>query len=488
MRTTRSSRSPEDSPLPCSGMANSVYHTVDSHRLFSRGTVAARLEGGLRVSERKLRIFISHSANAAEEPETQAFLDTLVVRLQGELCCEPLTDQKDLQAGDEWLQRLYAWMGLCDAALILLSPRAVTRENSTWVPREANLLLWRKALDPRFVVIPVLTGGVTPADLGGNPFLADARLTDLQFPPGLADAAKIDGILRALKEKLGAVATRLAFDPVRVHVEDCIQRYAPDASVASALSRHYDADSWQPFVPPREKLSLKMVHGAASATVDPVIADVAIGSQGDARLGARLFEVLFPMRLPAGCACQLLSLCRSQEGRGSVLVNTHDTWAVRMLLRAATGLPKDDLLRCWQIVELPDGWGDDDLNEITRFLAAELAEAILGTNGWEELSDRTDAAERLKEQLAALSVQLAEARRETGAPILVCAAYRPRWVELATALVARFPSAVFLFWTGDELPPVLPPGDCAALTPSWPVGRDREWQLTYRRKLKQFGG
>jgi len=58
------------------------------------------------VSERKLRIFVSHSANPAEEPETQVFLDTLVLRLQGELGCEPLTDQKDLQAGDDWLQRL----------------------------------------------------------------------------------------------------------------------------------------------------------------------------------------------------------------------------------------------------------------------------------------------------------------------------------------------------------------------------------------------
>jgi len=440
------------------------------------------------MAQRKLRIFISHSANAIEEPATQAFLDALAARLQGDLGCEPLTDQKDLTAGDEWLQRLYAWMGLCDAAVVLLSPRAVTRENSTWVPREANLLLWRKALDPRFVVIPVLIGGVTPADLAGNPFLADARLTDLQFAPGLAEAAKIDGIVRALREKLGAAATRLAFEPVRVHVEDCIQRYAPDASVDAALAQHYGADPWQPFVPPREKLSLKLVHRAVSPTVDPVIADVTLGSQGDARLGARLFEVLFPMRLPAGCACDLLALCRSKEGHGSILVNAHDTWAVRMLLRTATGLPKDDLLRCWHIIELPDGWGDDDLNEITRFLAAELAEAILGTNGWDELSDRTDPAERLKEQLDALTFQLAEARRETGAPILVCAAYRPRWVELATALVGRFPTTVFLFWTGSELPSLAPAADCTPLAPSWPAGRDREWQLTYRRKLKQFGG
>lgn len=440
------------------------------------------------MTQRKLRIFVSHSANRAEEPETQVFLDTLVAQLQTGLDCEPLTDQKDLEAGDEWLQRLYAWMGLCDGAVILLSPRAVRRENSTWVPRETNLLLWRKALDPRFVVIPVRIGGLTAADIADNAFLADSRLADLQFADGLTDAAKIDGIVKALKEKLGAARTRLAFEPVRVHVEDCIQRYAPVASIEAALVRHYGTDSWQPFVPPQEMLSLKLVHRAVSPTVDPVIADVTLGSQGDARLGARLFEVLFPLRLPAGCACQLLALCQSNEGQGSVLVNTHDTWAVRMLLRAATGLPNDDWLRCWHIVELPDGWGDDDVNEVTRFLAAELAEAILGTNGWEDLSENIDPAERQKEQLAALAVQLAEARRETGRPILVCAAYRPRWVELAALLVDRFPTTVFLFWTGNELPDPVPPGECTPLTPSWPAGRDREWQLTYRRKLKQLGG
>ena len=374
--------------------------------------------------------------------------------------------------------------------MIVLSPRAVTRENSSWVPRESSLLLWRKALDPRFVVIPVLIGGLKPADLAGNPFIADLRLADLQLAPGLADKAKIVKIVAALQAKLAAGVTRLVFDPVRVHVEDCLQRYAPDDSVATTLARHYGAEVWQPYALPRQNLSLKMVRAAAQDdTVDAVIADVTLGSQGDARLGARLFEALYPMRLPADSACALLTLLRRQEGHGAVLVNTNDTWAVRMLLRAATGLPKDDLLRTWQLVELPDGWGDDDQNEITRFLAAELAEAALGTGGWELLSDNPEPAARLAEQLAALAGQLAEARRETGAPILVCARHTRRWGELAGALAARFPTAVFLFWTGDTLPPAQATAtECTPLEPAWASGADRRWQFNYRRKLKQLGG
>ena len=65
--------------------------------------------------QRTCRVFISHSASRTEEPATQKFLDALITRLQAVPGLEALADQKDLQAGDDWLQRLYAWMGLCDA-------------------------------------------------------------------------------------------------------------------------------------------------------------------------------------------------------------------------------------------------------------------------------------------------------------------------------------------------------------------------------------
>jgi hypothetical protein len=442
------------------------------------------------MTQRACRVFISHSANAVEEPTTQAFLDALVAAIAAEPGFEPLTDRTDLQAGDEWMQQLYTWMGLCDAAVVLLSPRAVTRENSAWVPRETNLLLWRKSLDPRFVVIPVLIGGLQADALKNNPFLADVRLRDLQFADEQADADKIPLITQALRDKLAAQRTRLAFDPVRVHVEDCLQRYAPSSSVDQALLLHFGADSWQPLMPAAQKLSLQLLRGAARETVDVVIQSVTLGSQGEARLGARLFESLYPLRLPAEPACRLLRLCHEQRGRGSVLVNAQDPWALGMLLRAATGLPRDDLLRTWQIIELPDGWGDDDVGEVTRVLAIELAERMLGTGAWESLSNHADPAQRLQEQLAVLREELDAACADRGAPIIVAAAFRPRWLELAAVLAARFPTTVFVLWTGDTLPPLPAVGltTSASLEPAWPAGLDRAWWRGYRRKLTQFGG
>lgn len=441
---------------------------------------------------RASRIFISHSANTIEEPATQKFLDALVRKLQTCEGLEPLTDQKDLKAGDLWLQKLYAWMGLCDAAVILLSPRAVTRENSAWVPREANLLMWRKALDPRFTILPVLIGGLKPSDLAGNPFLADLRLNEVQLADGLSDAQKIKKIAEVLTARVGPAARPATFEPVRVHVEDCLQRYAPDASVQEALLQHYGQDSWQPYTAPHQNLALKMVRHAAHKEVDQVITDVTACSQGSDKLGSRLFEALYPLRMPAEPACTLHSLILQQEGKGAVLVNSKDNWPVQMLMRSATGLLRDPFLRTWRFIELPEGWGDDDQREITLYLAQELAEAALGTGGWELLSDHPDPQTRQAEQMAVLREQLAEARQETKAPIVVCARFSARWAELAGGLAAQFPTTVFLFWAGDTLEQAAHAAqanlDCMALNPTWPNGADRLWQLNYQRKLTQLGG
>jgi hypothetical protein len=209
---------------------------------------------------------------------------------------------------------------------------------------------------------------------------------------------------------------------------------------------------------------------------------------GDAGLGRRLFECLFPMRLPAEVASQLLRDCLDQEGRGSVLINAHDTWAVNALLASATGLPRDDFRRTWQVIELADGWGDNDVSEATRVLAEELSERMLGTGTWDLLSDQTDPQARLAEQIDQLNALLAEARRDRQAPVLVCAAFRPRWIALAEALVKVFPTTVFVFWTGNEIPQ-LPQGsgNFAALDPTWKAGADRLWRTRYQLKLGQFG-
>jgi hypothetical protein len=431
---------------------------------------------------RRYRVFISHSANPAEEPATQAFLDRLCNRLSASPDIEVLVDQRSLRAGDEWCQRLYAWMGLCDASVILLSPRAVKRENSSWVPREANLLMWRKALDPDFVVIPVLVSGLEQSDISENPFVADAGLAELQFAESASDEEKLELVCEELKNRAAANSREIPFNAIQVFIEDCISRFASRAAVDATLATRYANDPWRPYQQPPGLLAVKMVRNAVVNEVDTVIADVSRGSQPEYKLGARLFQALFPMRLPAEPSCTLLALCRQQVGQGAVVINCHDTWAIRMMLRAATGQLKDDFLRSWRVVELPDGWGDDDETEIIHYLAHELAEAVLGTGGWELVSGEHDP-------LAALAAQLIEFSRESNAPILVCTGLSPRWAELAPLLAARFPTTVFLLWSGAAMPPPIDSdtGKVVMLEPALPEGMDRNWNLTYCRKMQLLG-
>ncbi|WP_264934617.1 toll/interleukin-1 receptor domain-containing protein [Streptomyces sp. A012304] len=74
-------------------------------------------------------------------------------------------DMDDLLPGDDWCDRLYQYLVQCHAAVILLN-RAALR--SSWVRREVNMLLWRKALGSPVTLIPVLLDGLTSAEIRGT--------------------------------------------------------------------------------------------------------------------------------------------------------------------------------------------------------------------------------------------------------------------------------------------------------------------------------
>jgi hypothetical protein len=111
----------------------------------------------------KKRVFISHSGIDRINEEDQFFTE-LHDALQADF---NVLDDSGLQPGDDWRHELYAWMGLCDAAVIILSPSA-KRVHSTWVPRECMVLCWRQELSPDMLIIPVFYPDFIEADLKGD--------------------------------------------------------------------------------------------------------------------------------------------------------------------------------------------------------------------------------------------------------------------------------------------------------------------------------
>jgi hypothetical protein len=146
------------------------------------------------------RVFISHSAADREEGETAVNVEAHAVRVAirdalaqtGKF--HVLLDEVELHPGDAWRARINLWLGLCDAAVLVLSPAAL---KSHYVAFEANILGYRRSLDIDFKIIPVLVG-VTMPEVDDSP-LNPARVVEWQAPVPGTPAAAAAGVLEAVQ-------------------------------------------------------------------------------------------------------------------------------------------------------------------------------------------------------------------------------------------------------------------------------------------------
>lgn len=102
-------------------------------------------------------VFISHSARG------DAFATAVLKRVEKHLKEKnhtPLVDQSAIPPGNEWRPEIVHWLARCDAAVVLLNEKAL---KSSWVRREVNILMWRRALGAPLLVVPVLLDGLTTA-------------------------------------------------------------------------------------------------------------------------------------------------------------------------------------------------------------------------------------------------------------------------------------------------------------------------------------
>jgi hypothetical protein len=127
-----------------------------------------------------MRIFISHGTDKAN-PDELAFLDTLEQSLRtpapGMPAHEVLLDRTRLEAGDDWQGVLEDWLAECQLAILLLSPRALTRP---WVLKEATILAFRRSQEAGFVLLPLLLPGVSAGALAAQPGFSALRLDAVQ--------------------------------------------------------------------------------------------------------------------------------------------------------------------------------------------------------------------------------------------------------------------------------------------------------------------
>ena len=196
--------------------------------LFGMATAAA---GGMVLSTAPVdvplrrKVFISHSANG--DPFAARVRDLLAARLR-ERAYEVLVDTDGLVPGQDWGPQLYRWLDECHAAVLLLTGKALA---SPWVHREAHILLWRRALNPAFTVVPALLA------IGSGP-VREAGLSELTP----VQAARCDGtadsdvtlVVERILTVLPPTLPDLADDPMR--------RWLRGISRTLHLIPHFDRD------------------------------------------------------------------------------------------------------------------------------------------------------------------------------------------------------------------------------------------------------
>jgi hypothetical protein len=138
-------------------------------------------------------------------------------------CLQPLyevvwdQDGKTLQVGEEWREALYTELAQCNAAIVVLTNSST---ESVYVPLEAMVLMWRRLLDPTFLVIPVFFSSVNENTLRSpnsrfyGVGLEELQAAKLEHRPGDEQQtyAKIKTKLEPIKPKVPLESLFIAHD------------------------------------------------------------------------------------------------------------------------------------------------------------------------------------------------------------------------------------------------------------------------------------
>jgi hypothetical protein len=267
-----------------------------------------------------LKIFISHSSK--DDDYAADVRDFLVAKLPAE--DKVLIDMKRIKSGDDWCAVLYHWLAICDAAVILFNRKALT---SPWVRREVNILLWRKALNQSFQIVPALLGNLERRELKENGFddvnrlqLARiGRVTETQ-----ADAEELAAeIVRSLprhppvEDQMAEWITTVADCLRQVHPQ--LNRYLEKAAQELGISDVDLPDNWTFDESHRLVASQMLGEGLHGNRLEKATAALAYAF-GNRDLFERLLAAVTPSWVEGEAARRLLPLQRDRDPDRRVLV------------------------------------------------------------------------------------------------------------------------------------------------------------------------
>ena len=377
------------------------------------------------------RVFISH-ANA--DGTIEGLVPQLTSRL-GTDGHDVLIDIHRLDAGCDWRQEIYSWIAMCDVAIVLFSPSAIKPE-SIWVPRELSLMVWRRALDPSLLIIPVLCGGTSVNDVQQFPAIRDLRIDQSQF----VDASTTDAV--------GAIATKLA--GLRPPTESPLDKLADSLR---PLLREFDDDVLRAAgdlvpldvlpgcaVPDiRRDLAIKLLSTepqTMSAVLDYLATRGSAAARRDLADATRILCANWVKLDAAHWIAREVWADREGAGRRALLLDLSTKTATEMYVQRASLRPPATQ---WKLIVVTGVTGEDAVQDLSDEIEQALENEIFVR------PDPLDRNPELRRKNAYLGL------RKQRVAILVLMALQPGFAAALPELRNRFPYLDFLLLDLDSI-------------------------------------
>jgi len=377
-------------------------------------------------------IFISHSA---KESETADFLELLSTQLKEE-SFDVLVDRKRLNLGDNWKYEIYNWMGTCHGALILLSKSAI--EDSMWVVREVNNLLWRRTLDSNFFLIPIYFG-VTPEDVKKNKLFDDL---DLENYHGITDGNSEDliQIKKELVEKLKKNHITTPLDEVAYQIATKLEGLSRERNrrieiINNTLDKlNLETEPWLPNRDPCLVLATKMLNLGLceSANILNIFCDYL-----DFKYIKQIFDLLAPSWVDLRVATCVSKCALHEEHKTVVVLNSIEDFSAKMYVRRASNRPPGS----WLIHHYSGVYEVDPVANIVTEIENLLIDELV--------SDEYDKSKSQKQQ--ALRRALIR-RNEMKKPVFISLKYTKNIAKLLPELQSALPLVTLFLLTGESFP------------------------------------
>lgn len=382
----------------------------------------------------KPRIFVSHVNG---DPSGEAFWPELSKKLK-EHGFDVLVDRETLKPGKRWRSEIYSWIGLCDAAIVLISRQAIADTNKHWVARETACLLCRRAVDPALRVIPVLLDEISFAELEQSERFRDLELRETLCVMGNDANAVVDGLGEATK----AVGAPLSLLALQLKAE--LQEMSP-AQVEAALALcPVELGNWRSSEDPHRALALSLLTLDVDGLPE-VLGYLATTAPAQIPRLRRMGRLLLANWVEIEAARSLAEegVKKSDDGaRRALVLNAPDELLAK--LYALRAFPRID--PGWKFLPVTGVLGAVSEEQAELQLAQEIDEVITKNVRVQSAARERDPDMRRRLDLAS---RMSVCRRlaDTRQPVFITLDLPPRAERIVVNLSRRYPFATFLLRT-----------------------------------------